>query len=1090
MKAFKTKGQGLLEFALVLPILLAIILGVIEAALVIQGHLAAQHIARETARWAITYQPLQGACIDKDRDGQLADDGVNDDADDYAPYPSCPYPGWSAKPLESDADYYHRRIALIKQKARDTAAGLRIREENLGMTETDFWSNLRKPGFFGVRVWGYPSFETDCNDPDLADKIWVDGDPEPGCLDHPGLEGLPVRVQIVHNVEIIDPIYRVIAEFVTVQADAQMVNEGVQVGYGDQAPPGFVVNPNPIVGPPGGEPPPEETPENTSTPRPSATPPPTYSIALVAYPEGTDQVTNLLPDDRCHDFLATVTYDSFPIQSIFVSFSTTWGAFNQSGIDEPYTESLTNALGQAMVTLCGNEPGVATLRAWIDADGNNLWQGEINDTAAKEWQAPSGPYILVNDHEVVSLDTNSADIMNHPIAPTDTYDVYWCVDLLYAAETFDNSQMLMTVIVDGDGNAENRLFTVPANSDGMYRLETHPVGGGGCGAADMVARSGIIHAVVALPELVVSITDPLTICPQTYFTMSATIENLTSGSSDEYFDVDFYVDPGGTPYSPIGQSKQWVNGIGPHGTVVVNAVLWVETEGTHEFWVRVDTSNYVEEGNEDDNVDVESFTTGSTGAGSSSTGWRNPTGNYVGTTGFTNPSRAYMDGSGDGGWATRDNVSGSISHIYRNYGLGIPADATIEGIQVGVDWWLDRTRGTNRIDVYLSWNGGSNWTAFKSASTERTSDGGGLTDVVGGAGDTWGRTWTPSDLSSGNFRVKLELYSSRTDRDFRIDWVPVQVTYSVPATCVVGSDPCPWCEGPIKPPGLLECTQLLQYGNFEGNVENVLSVWHPGPAGAYQRQSAYFHDGTLSMRLHTTVDDRCGAVPDPYLYQAITIPAEVYTQTTLTVSGYRLVDEGLSGCCNDYITDPDDVLYLKMKDGGGSDLAPGNGTPIVNGGVVTATWAAFSVDVTDVVSPVLFAGQDVQVYFHGIQDVDYDCTFFYLDTLKCDLCTYWPIPPEIPGTASFGGLVQVFLHHGIPQALPGIDVWAYSASGEVYHTQTIHDGTYHFYNVPPGTYTIYAEYWEGGMGGTLHYGMRSVTVEADERVYNINLYLS
>jgi hypothetical protein len=1103
-KLIKTKGQGLVEFALILPILLGILLGIVEAALVIQGHLAAQHIARETARWAVTYQPLQGACIDSDKDRHLADTGQYgiDDADDYAPYPDCPLDVLPyAKPSESDEEYAHRRVALIKQKALNTAAGLRIRDEHLGLTNADFDANLDNPGFFGVRVWGYPSFDTDCNDPDLANKVWNPGDTQPGCLDHPGQEGLAVRVQIVHNVEIVDPLYRIIAEFVTVQADAQMINEGVQVGYGAEVPPGFGHNPNPIVGPPGGETPVGPIPSDTPIP-PTPTLPPNYVISLAAYPEGIEHPVNQLPDNRCHDFAATLTYEGDPIPGMWISFSTTMGAFNQSGIDEDYAEAPTNALGQALVTLCGNGPGTADLRAWIDINGNDTWEGETSDMAHKTWEVPSGPYILVGYHEVVALDDNSADIMNHPITLTDTYDVYWCVHPSAGPETVNNNQWLMTVTVDGSGNAENEPFTVPVNSSGTYRLETHPAGGGGCGAADLVAYSASIKAIMALPDLTISMTEPVTICPETYFTVSATIQNLTSGTSDEYFDVDFYVDPTGTPSSPIGQRKQWLDGIGPFETVVVNVVLWVEDPGDHEFLARVDTSNFVEEDNEGNNSDTLTKACGSSEPVDDDTDWQNPSANAADTGGDgdgfeRNPTNAYNNNNS---YAESRDTCGDPNcterHRYYNYGLDIPSGATIDGIEVRLRWCLDDTGGTNSLGADLSWDGGTNWTSAKTDTYEHRCGGwgGGIRQVdLGDDDDTWGRPWSVDDFTNGNFRVRVNASAtSNNSRDFRLYWVGVRVHYSLPATCPPGTDPCPWPIDPIKPPGLLECSQLLQFGNFEGSGSKVFGVWDVGPAGAYYRGSTFFHDGTLSMRLHTTVGDypACEPLPDPHLFQTVTIPTEVYTQTTLEVKGYRLVADSESACCYD-TTDPDDVLYLKMRDGSGTDLGPG--TVVANGSVISKTWETFAIDVTSVVQPFTRPGEDVQVYFYGIQDVDYDCTFFYLDTLECEICTYWDIPEPIPGTASFGGNVQVITHGGIPQSFQGIDVWAYSPAGEVYHTQTIHDGTYHFYNVPPNVppeaYTIYAEYWEGGVGGTLHSTIMTVTVEADERIDTVHLYL-
>jgi len=156
------------------------------------------------------------------------------------------------------------------------------------------------------------------------------------------------------------------------------------------------------------------------------------------------------------------------------------------------------------------------------------------------------------------------------------------------------------------------------------------------------------------------------------------------------------------------------------------------------------------------------------------TGYRNPTANEVYTTGFTNPDRAYGN---DSSYASRDNNANGVAHVYRDYGFSIPADAVIQGIQVRLDWWMDSTSGTNSIRVYLSWDGGSSWTAYQSATTERISDNN-PTDIAGDIDDTWGRAWSPSDFSNANFRVRLELRTTDNSRDFRIDWVPVQVTYN------------------------------------------------------------------------------------------------------------------------------------------------------------------------------------------------------------------------------------------------------------------------------------------------------------------------
>ena len=49
---------------------------------------------------------------------------------------------------------------------------------------------------------------------------------------------------------------------------------------------------------------------------------------------------------------------------------------------------------------------------------------------------------------------------------------------------------------------------------------------------------------------------------------------------------------------------------------------------------------------------------------------------------------------------------------------------------------------------------------------------------LGATNDTWGRTWLGSELSNANFRVRRIATSDRTSKDFRLDGLAIQVTYS------------------------------------------------------------------------------------------------------------------------------------------------------------------------------------------------------------------------------------------------------------------------------------------------------------------------
>jgi hypothetical protein len=93
---------------------------------------------------------------------------------------------------------------------------------------------------------------------------------------------------------------------------------------------------------------------------------------------------------------------------------------------------------------------------------------------------------------------------------------------------------------------------------------------------------------------------------------------------------------------------------------------------------------------------------------------------------------------------------------------------------VRLDWWLESTAGTNSGSIELSRDGGSSWTAAKTDSTEATSE---HTAVLGGGTDTWGRTWTPDDLSDAKFRARVACASDQESMNFYLDWLPVKVYY-------------------------------------------------------------------------------------------------------------------------------------------------------------------------------------------------------------------------------------------------------------------------------------------------------------------------
>lgn len=135
-------------------------------------------------------------------------------------------------------------------------------------------------------------------------------------------------------------------------------------------------------------------------------------------------------------------------------------------------------------------------------------------------------------------------------------------------------------------------------------------------------------------------------------------------------------------------------------------------------------------------------------------------------------------------------------HRFYDFGFTVPDGSTIAGLEVRLDARADSTSGSPRMCVQLSWNGGSNWTAAKATGTLGTSL---ATVTLGGATDTWGRTWSTAELTNANFRLRVINVAGSTARDFFLDWVAVRPhvataspaalsAVSVNPTSVVGGD--------------------------------------------------------------------------------------------------------------------------------------------------------------------------------------------------------------------------------------------------------------------------------------------------------------
>ena len=109
---------------------------------------------------------------------------------------------------------------------------------------------------------------------------------------------------------------------------------------------------------------------------------------------------------------------------------------------------------------------------------------------------------------------------------------------------------------------------------------------------------------------------------------------------------------------------------------------------------------------------------------------------------FTNPTNAFVS---DGVNAI---TTGTSEQSYADFSFALPSGDEIKGIEVKVDG----QRSAYSISVSLSWDGGTSYTSIQAPAL---GDGLDTVQLVGGPTDTWGRTWTQTELNNTNFRLRI-----------------------------------------------------------------------------------------------------------------------------------------------------------------------------------------------------------------------------------------------------------------------------------------------------------------------------------------------
>ena len=154
-------------------------------------------------------------------------------------------------------------------------------------------------------------------------------------------------------------------------------------------------------------------------------------------------------------------------------------------------------------------------------------------------------------------------------------------------------------------------------------------------------------------------------------------------------------------------------------------------------------------------------------------GWSAPSANTTANNNWDHPERAYVS---DNNRTSANSQDDDV--LYYDFGLTIPPAAIINGIEVSTEGYTSSTRQT---EIFLSWNGGTSYTSgagIKTTDMTTTES----TRIFGGSSDTWGRTWTGSEFSDSNFRVKLDATSAGPGPILYIDQLQIKIHYTSDTT--------------------------------------------------------------------------------------------------------------------------------------------------------------------------------------------------------------------------------------------------------------------------------------------------------------------
>jgi hypothetical protein len=136
---------------------------------------------------------------------------------------------------------------------------------------------------------------------------------------------------------------------------------------------------------------------------------------------------------------------------------------------------------------------------------------------------------------------------------------------------------------------------------------------------------------------------------------------------------------------------------------------------------------------------------------------------------WTNPDNAFASNN-------NRTTAGSVGlqQDYSTFGLVIPDNAVVDGIEVEVEFRSSSSPSDAIVGVELSGNGGLNYTT--SLKNNTSTSGTDATFTYGSSNDIWGKFWKPTDFTDQKFRLRIKRETGSTVTP-EVDHIQIKIYY-------------------------------------------------------------------------------------------------------------------------------------------------------------------------------------------------------------------------------------------------------------------------------------------------------------------------